>query len=531
MSERLANLLNLELAWQRLRFDRPDRIFVTNPYLIELVELDLAGFLRGIREQVSRGYIPSPSVTCPVPKGKWQVRPGVYLRLADELIFNALVGSVFQNVIRRLQWSQGDPDIAYQLENLSTAVRWVKRGFVVWKEWREKSLQKLQTAEFVLIADIAAFYENVDLNRLSSDLRSVNMDDEAGTLLSSCLNRWAEPRGKGIPQGHSASDILAKLYLDSIDHNLRNAGFTHLRYVDDIRLFCGSLREAKQALLQVSELLRLRGLNVQSAKTRIHRSDEALRVIDGVSPVVERINNELKEEIQTYDGGEYGTVEELEEVTAANPEHPPLEVLERAFRSYFVQAPDTEFDPTLFHYLLTRLAATGSRIAADYCVSILSKRPEETEHVLRYLGKIERVDQDDQRVFDYLDTPEALYDHQIFLILRHYLEQRRFFPRLVTYCRSIVRDARISSYVKAYAMAILGEAGEDADFEFSEAQYALSPDEVQRGTIICSCHRMEPRRRNEFYGRARNDGTIERRAVAWAQAREQRRERQDIAAN
>jgi hypothetical protein len=219
MSERLANLLNLELAWQRLRFDRPDRIFVTNPYSIELVELDLASFLRGIREQVSCGYIPSPSVTCPVPKGKWQVRPGVYLRLTDELIFNALVGSVFQNVIRRLQWSQGDPDIAYQLENLSTAVRWVKRGFVVWKEWREKSLQKLQTAEFVLIADIAAFYENVDLNRLTSDLRSVNMDDEAGTLLSSCMNRWAEPRGKGIPQGHSASDILAKLYLDSIDHN------------------------------------------------------------------------------------------------------------------------------------------------------------------------------------------------------------------------------------------------------------------------------------------------------------------------
>jgi hypothetical protein len=199
MSERLARMLNLELAWQRVKFDRPDRIFVTNPYLTELVELDLAGFLRGIREQITRGYTPSRSVTCPVPKGKWQVRPGVYMRLADELIFNALVGSVFQNIIRRLQWSQGDPDIAYQLDNLSTAVRWVKRGFLIWKEWREKSLEKLQTAEFVLIADIAAFYENVDLSRISSDLRSVNMDDEAATLLSSCLNRWAEPRGPKCP--------------------------------------------------------------------------------------------------------------------------------------------------------------------------------------------------------------------------------------------------------------------------------------------------------------------------------------------
>jgi hypothetical protein len=37
MSERLANLLNLELAWERVKCDRPERTFVTNPYLIELV--------------------------------------------------------------------------------------------------------------------------------------------------------------------------------------------------------------------------------------------------------------------------------------------------------------------------------------------------------------------------------------------------------------------------------------------------------------------------------------------------------------
>jgi hypothetical protein len=36
MSERLANFLNPELAWQKVKFDRPDRIFVTNPYLIEM---------------------------------------------------------------------------------------------------------------------------------------------------------------------------------------------------------------------------------------------------------------------------------------------------------------------------------------------------------------------------------------------------------------------------------------------------------------------------------------------------------------
>jgi hypothetical protein len=149
------------------------------------------------------------------------------------------------------------------------------------------------------------------------------MDYEAARLLSACLHRWAGLRGKGIPQGYSASDILAKLYLDPIDHNLRNAGFTHLRHGDDIRIFCRDLQEAKQALLQLSDLLRVRGLNVQSAKTRVYRSDEVLHLIDGVGPVLERI-------------------------TAANPGQPPLDVLERAFRVHFIHAQDADFDTRLF---------------------------------------------------------------------------------------------------------------------------------------------------------------------------------------
>ena len=86
----------------------------------------------------------------------------------------------------------------------------------------------------------------------------------------SLLNRWAQPRAKGIPQGFSASDILAKIYLNPIDRALRNGGFTHLRYVDDIRIFCKSRLEAKRGLLLLNDLMRKRGLNLQSAKIAKH---------------------------------------------------------------------------------------------------------------------------------------------------------------------------------------------------------------------------------------------------------------------
>ncbi len=516
MSQRLANLLNLELAWHRTKFDIPDRVFVTNPYLVELVEQDLPTFLNGIREQISRGYTPAAGGTCQQPKGNWQVRPGTLLRLSDEIVFNALVGQCFPNISRRLRWSQGGPDIAYQLENVTTAVKWVKRGFLIWREWRQKSLEKLRAAEFVVIADIAAFYENIDLPRLSSDLRAVGMDDEACRLLSACLGRWAEPRGKGIPQGRSASDILAKLYLDSLDHNLRNAEFSHLRYVDDIRIFCGDLGEAKRAVLQLSELLRLRGLNIQTAKTKIYRSDEALPEIDGVARVIDHIHEELREEIQAYADAGYATVEGLEELTAANPDHPPLEVLERAFRSHFVEVGDAEFDRTLFHYLLSRLGATGSDIGLEYCAATLARRPEETSHIIRYLHKADPEGQTDSRLFDYLEDPDALYEYQTFLVLRSFFEQRRFPDRVANYCRRLLRNANTQQYVRAYAMAILGEIGEAADLEFIEAAYPDAREDIQRAAAICACRRMEVGRRNAFFGRARNDGIMEQRAVLWA---------------
>src|SRR5271157_5555871 len=104
MSQRLADALNLELAWQRTKLDRPDRVFVTNPYLTAIAEQDLPGYLAEIRQQIVRGYVPSPSGTCPEPKGNWQVRPGAYLRLEDEIVFNALIGRAFPNLIARLGW-------------------------------------------------------------------------------------------------------------------------------------------------------------------------------------------------------------------------------------------------------------------------------------------------------------------------------------------------------------------------------------------------------------------------------------------
>ena len=263
--------LDFELAWQRVKLDRPNRAFYTHPHLFEWIDVDLEGWFASVKQRLQDGFKPHPSLTCSVPKPGWLVRPGTVLDEQDELVLNALVGSLHEKVFQSLGPFQGDPDVAYQLLPNDGSKEWIRTGYRVWAEWRTKSIQSLKGAQFIVVADIAGFYENIDLQRLRSDLKPFSPDASLLDLLMSLLNRWAQPRAKGIPQGFSAGDILAKIYLNSIDRALRNGGFTHLRYVDDIRIFCKSRLEAKRGLLLLNDLMRKRGLNLQSAKTKFLR--------------------------------------------------------------------------------------------------------------------------------------------------------------------------------------------------------------------------------------------------------------------
>ena len=369
----------------------------------------------------------------------------------------------------------------------------------------------------MVVADISAFYENIDLPRLASDLRRIGIDHEIITLLSSCLNRWAEPRGKGIPQGYSAADILAKLYLDPLDQTLHTEGFRHLRYVDDIRIFCRDEIEARRALLRLSELLRARGLNLQSAKTHVLRADKATVTIDGVAPVIATIQQELIEELrEAYEiAGPHGTLEELERVVTAHPDRRPLEVLERAFHSHFLNASEQDFDKTLFHYLLTRLGQVRSRLAAEYCLSLFAKRPEETKAVLEYFQKVGVDEQSVTKLLEFLRGDQAIYHYQNFLILRFFLGLLSFPHGLLDRARVIARDRNSPIWLRSYAVAIVGEAGTAADLENLEALYPTCANDLERSEIACSLRRVEPGRRNAFLGRARNDGPLTERAVRW----------------
>ena len=508
----LVDLLDLPLAWQRMNLDRPDRVFYTHPHLFEWIEIDLKGWLFSVEQRLRDGYAPHTALTCAVPKPGWLVRPGTVLDEQDELVLNALVGAMFTRCYDLLKTFQGDPDVAFQLQKPSMK-KWVKRGFVISAEWRTKSLQKLKTAQFVVLSDIAGFFENIDLQRLNSDLKRICDDQPLLSLLMRLLSKWAHPRGKGIPQGYSAADILAKIYLNPIDRALQNAGFTHLRYVDDIRIFCKSRLEAKRGLLLLNDLMRKRGLNLQSAKTKIVRANEALNEIAGVTPIIEAIQSELAVELHDAIGDASGvTVADIERFFNESPSNPKPEVLERAFSEHF-KGNSEKFNKTLLHFLLTRLAKAKSTVAVKYAVELLQQRPEETEWVLPYLGEVGIDEQDEQEMLDYLSSPEAIYDYQTFQIVAWFSE-RTFIPdQLVQLCRGWSADRNKELWLRVAARGVLARVGDQSDLEAIESSYDVRLGDLECADIVHALSRVEASSRNSFFGRVSSDGDLTDRAI------------------
>jgi hypothetical protein len=508
------------LAWARVRADISDRVFVRPPFEVELVEVDLASWLEALRKAIASDiYRPSPMLVCDVPKARGGIRPGSHLVITDRVIYAACVGACLPQILRTIEWSQGKVDFAYQLSADTTQRRWLRSQFAGWQDFRAQSLAALDKGySYVVIADISAFFDNIDLATLVSDLKQIKADDTVVQQLSGCLNRWCLMQGRGIPQGQSASDILAKLYLNSIDANLQAMGYVHLRYVDDFRIFCKSKVEAKKALADLTRLLRKRGPYSQGTKSDIHRADEARALIEGVLPELNRVARQFVAEIVRTSGlgDPYLSVPEAETILLQNPSDAPLDLIRDAYKAYFIDSADTTFNHTLFRFLLNRLGKSEDDFAVGHCLSMFERHPEETHTVLEYFAAVEAISNIEKDLLAFLTSEEALYPYQVYQIVE-WLNEEAADPsqELVAVVRRLTFDNAQPAYVRAVARQFIGVFGTTADLERLEASYAEIGNSMEQAQIMCSLLRMERQRRNAFLGRAAGDGEWNRRGAEW----------------
>lgn len=147
---------------------------------------------------------------------------------------------------------------------------------------RQKSIELVQAAiaegcQFVIESDIEDFFPSVDLELLQELLALyIPQNDEClkNVMLKSVrngyiLNGALHSRIKGLAQGSPLSPILANLYLDSFDEQLKKWDVKMVRYADDFVILTKTKEEAESILSKAEAFLSELGLRIKKEKTAV----------------------------------------------------------------------------------------------------------------------------------------------------------------------------------------------------------------------------------------------------------------------
>jgi len=149
-----------------------------------------------------------------------------------------------------------------------------------WRDFNENTRLAMDSDnKVVVITDIQNYYQCIRFETLCNLLEDEepNADGKfaaAISLLRRLLHAW-RPDGVGLPQNRDASSFLGNIFLRDVDEHMVLNGYNYLRYMDDIRIVCEDVYEARRALQDLIILLREYDLGVNGKKTQLlSRTDD-----------------------------------------------------------------------------------------------------------------------------------------------------------------------------------------------------------------------------------------------------------------
>lgn len=131
---------------------------------------------------------------------------------------------------------------------------------------------------YVLQCDISKYYPSIDHEILKTEIRRTIKDKGILWLWDSLIDRFNEDTGKGIPIGSLISQLSANIYLNPLDHFVKEcigAKF-YVRYMDDFIILAGSKEELWDILDNVRWFTQCK-LNLKlNPKTRVYPASRGI---------------------------------------------------------------------------------------------------------------------------------------------------------------------------------------------------------------------------------------------------------------
>jgi RNA-directed DNA polymerase len=127
----------------------------------------------------------------------------------------------------------------------------------------------------VVEVDLRRFFDTLNHERLMTRLKERISDQSVQALIQGMLEQGVMEQGKewrpeeGAPQGGPISPLLANIYLNPLDHQVKASGYQMIRYADDMVILCESSHEAQKAKGELENWVKVNELELHPEKTRV----------------------------------------------------------------------------------------------------------------------------------------------------------------------------------------------------------------------------------------------------------------------
>ncbi len=285
------------------------------PRLIEydLFESNIDTIVNELKDIDIGSYNWQPHRKFLIPKGEFSYRVATQLDPIDSILFAAIIYE-YGNLIEKLRVPiEQNKVFNYRFQPTSEGSLYNKKN--AWNNFWTNAQEKSKKYKFVIVLDIADFYNQIYHHTLENQLIECRFPNQIIKALKNMLQSTTQTVSRGIPVGPHASHLLAEMCLIQIDDNLILKGLDFCRYADDIVLFANSEKEMKLLIYEMVKLLDSSKLMLQQQKTKRLSVEEFQKYCNDMifDDPINEFEQVIGSVLENYAIGPYEIVEDFEE--------------------------------------------------------------------------------------------------------------------------------------------------------------------------------------------------------------------------
>ena len=434
-------------------------------------------------------YVPSEVLILDIPKQHYLIRYTLEKSLCDRIFYQG-VCSYLMKYFDPL-FSERSYSHRLELDSKIRKKRLFRNAIEQWKSF-EGIVKSRSNGKVLLVTDLTNYFENIRVEDIHQILASGVKDLDVSGLekikirraidvLRECLKKWSYSGVHGLPQNRDASSFLANVVMDPIDKVMLGKGYDYHRYMDDIKIVCDDVFQARKVLMELIKELRKYGLSVNSKKTEICKSEE-----------------EIAEQFSSSNR----RIEQID----AHWKSKRKEAVVRSIRSLVDYAKELaekgDTQDRAFRFCIKRLEILclcedvyiDSSQLSDLTTCVIEQfdsQPVSTDQFVKYLKAVELEDKHIQKLIEFItDEKRALYSWQNYLLWQLFVLKNVDESVLIDHALSVLENDSSCEADKSGAALYIGRMASDENKKKILPKFKDCKSYLQQRNMLIGIHEI-----------------------------------------